>query len=108
MILIQQEGYSRMVVPLDQLGGIGCFSSNDWLTIATVTVDGYEYGFLLSKTDASSFVQNPTANELNRQLQVFGMEKQLAQEAPVEICNHCGGRNNMTSTYCVHCNALLG
>ncbi len=109
MILIQQEGYSRMVVPLDQLGGMGCFSSNDWLTIAVVTVDGYEYGFLLSKTNDSSFVQNPDANELNRQLQVFGMEqKRLAQGTPVEICNHCGARNNMTSTYCVHCNALLG
>lgn len=108
MILIQQEGYSRMVVPLDQIGGIGCFANDNWLTIAAVTVDGYEYGFLLSKTDTSSFVQNPNVNELTRQIQVFGMEqKQLAQEAPVEICKHCGARNNITSTYCVHCKALL-
>ncbi len=109
MILVQQEGYLRTVVPLEQLGGIGCFVSNEWLTIATVTVNGYEYGFLLSKTDTSSLVQNPNANELTRQIQVFGMEqKSLAQEAPVEICKHCGARNNITSTYCVHCKALLG
>ncbi|MCW3985171.1 MAG: hypothetical protein NWE91_02010 [Candidatus Bathyarchaeota archaeon] len=58
LIFIQQEDYSRSVVPLDQLGGMGCFTYNNHYAIGVVTVDGYEYGFDLCRTEGPSVVQN--------------------------------------------------
>ena len=108
LIFIQEKDYSRLVVPLDQLGGIGCFSYKDCSSIGVVTVDGYEYGFLLWETEDSSVVQNPSVNELTRQIQVFGIEqKRLAKEAPVKICKYCGARNKIDQSRCVNCGALL-
>jgi len=108
LIYIQEKDYSRLVVLLDQLGGIGCFSYKDCSSIGVVTVDGYEYGFLLWETEDSSVVQNPSVNELTRQIQVFGMEqKRLAKEAPVKICKYCGARNKIDQSRCVNCGALL-
>jgi ribosomal protein L40E len=108
LILIQQEDYLRLVVPLDQLSGIGCFTYKDHYAIGVVTVDGYEYGFLLWKTEDSSVVQNPSLNELSKQIQKFGMEqRRLAKEAPVKICKYCGARNKIDQSRCVNCGALL-
>jgi hypothetical protein len=53
LIFIQQEDYLRLVVPLDQLGGMGCFIYKDHYAIGVVTVDGYEYGFDLCRTEDS-------------------------------------------------------
>ena len=108
LIFIQETDYSRFVVPLDQLGGIGCFSYKDCSIIGVVTVDGFEYGFILWETEDSSVVQNPSVNELTKQIQVFGMEqKRLAIEAPVKICKYCGARNKIDQTRCVNCGTLL-
>ena len=108
LIFIQERGYSRLIVPLDQLGGIGCFFYKDHSSIGVVTVDGYEYGFLLSQTDDSSVVCNPDINELTRQIQVFGMEqKRLANEVPIKTCTYCRARNKIDQTRCVNCGALI-
>jgi ribosomal protein L40E len=108
LIFIQQEDYLRLVVPLDQLGGMGCFTYKDHYAIGVVTVDGYEYGFDLCRTEDSSVVQNPSHNELSKQIQKFGMEqKRLAKEAPVKICEHCGARNKIDQSRCVNCGAPL-
>jgi len=108
LIFVQEKDYPRLVVPLDQLSGIGCFSYKDCSSIGVVTVDGYEYGFLLWKTEDSSVVQNPNLNELTRQIQVFGMEqKRLAKEGPVKICIYCGVRNKIDQSRCVNCRAAL-
>jgi len=108
LIFIQEKDYSRSVVPLEQLGGIGCFSYKDCSSIGVVTVDGYEYGFLLSQTDDSSVVCNPDINELTRQIQVFGMEqKRLANEVPIKTCTYCRARNKIDQTRCVNCGALI-
>jgi len=107
-IFIQQEDYLRLVVPLDQLAGIGGFTYKDQSVIGVVTVDGYEYGFLLWRTENSSVVQNPSLNELSKQIQKFGMEqKRLAKEAPVKICKYCGARNKIDQSRCVNCGATL-
>jgi len=108
LIFIQQEDYQRLVVPLDQLGGMGGFIYKDQSVIGVVTVDGYEYGFLLWRTENSSVVQNPSQNELSKQIQKFGMEqKRLAKEAPVKICKYCGARNKIDQSRCVSCGAAL-
>lgn len=109
LIFIQQEDYSRMlVVPLDQLSGIGCFKEKDRYGIGVATVDGYEYYFPLWRTEDSSVVQNPSHNELSEQIQKFGMElKRLAKEAPVKICEYCGARNKVDQSRCVSCGAPL-
>jgi ribosomal protein L40E len=108
LIFIQQEDYLRLVVPLDQLGGMGCFIYKDHYAIGVVTVDGYEYGFDLCRTEDSSVVQNPSHNELSKQIQKFGMEqKLLAKEAPVKICEYCGARNKIDQSRCVNCGAPL-
>ena len=108
LIFIQQEDYLRLVVPLTQLGGMGCFRYKDHSTIGVVTVDGYEYGFLLWRTENSSVVQNPSQNELSKQIQKFGMEqKRLANEAPVKTCKYCGAENRIDLFRCVNCGALL-
>jgi ribosomal protein L40E len=108
LIFIQQEDYLRLVVPLDQLGGMGCFIHKDHYAIGVVTVDGYKYGFDLCRTEDSSFIQNPSPNELSKQIQKFGMEqKRLAKEAPVKICKYCSARNKIDQSRCVNCGALL-
>jgi len=108
LIFIQQENYSRLVVPLDQLGGMGCFTYKDHYSIGVVTVDGYEYGFDLCRTEGPSVVQNPSLNELSKQIQKFGMEqKRLAKEAPAKICEYCGARNKIDQSRCVSCGAPL-
>jgi hypothetical protein len=108
LIFIQEKDHSRIVVPLDQLGGIGCFLCKDHSSIGAVTVDGYEYGFLLWKTEDSSPIQNPSINELTKQIQVFGMEqKRLAKETQLKKCEYCGARNKIDQSRCVNCGAPL-
>ena len=108
IIFIQEKDYSRSVVLLDQLAGLGCFLYKGCSSIAVATVDGYEYGFILLKTEDSSLVQNPNINELTRQIQIFGMEqKRLAQGPAVKICKYCSAQNKADQTRCVNCGALL-